>query len=303
MARSRENKLATIAVDLDSVSSHLRGYGVFDCADTHSNFEVAIPRILEISSRLNAKITFFIIAEEAKKYGPLLRSLVASGHEIASHSSTHPLPLRPSDLTVAEREIRGSKTTLEELTNYPVQGFRAPSWQASPALFQALARAGYFYDASVVPSLALYIARAVVALNHKKAADRVENPPLSYAFSPLNPYLVTTPEGIIREAPVMVLPVVRIPIYHTIRLILPGTVGRFLLRAACKLRSSLSYTFHAVDFLSFEEDHLDERIRVHPGMKLALEEKLSLAEEVMKEVLSGNASVTCFELAKSLPLR
>jgi peptidoglycan/xylan/chitin deacetylase (PgdA/CDA1 family) len=72
-------------------------------------------------------------------------ALVESGHEIGSHTQTHPdlSALSPAEL---DEELAGSRGTLERLLGRPVDHFSAPYGEAhrfSPAVSEAARRAGY----------------------------------------------------------------------------------------------------------------------------------------------------------------
>ena len=71
-------------------------------------------------------------------------------------------------------------------------------------------------------------------------------------------------------------PFLRLPYYHTLRLVLPEVVFGVVRRLAHLRRKWVWYQLHAVDALGLEEDGLDPRIARHPGMKRSLEEKLEL---------------------------
>ncbi|MEZ0346063.1 MAG: polysaccharide deacetylase family protein [Infirmifilum sp.] len=91
---------------------------------------VEIARLL---AKLNVRATFFIITHlKMFEEKPLLTQnteliveLVELGHEVASHSCTHPvLPLLPQDKLVSE--LRESKRFLEDITGKEVLGFAYP---------------------------------------------------------------------------------------------------------------------------------------------------------------------------------
>ena len=127
-------KLVSVSIDVDSVASHLQGYGFERPVDDGAAYRAAIPRILNILNALDARATFFLIADEARHHPQVVRRIVAGGHEVASHSMTHRLPfaeLSPPDLML---EVRGSKTLLEALVGGEVTGFRAPSWDLNLSL-------------------------------------------------------------------------------------------------------------------------------------------------------------------------
>ena len=61
---------------------------------------------------------------------------------------------------------------------------------------------------------------------------------------------------------------------------------------------------HAVDFLDLKRDGIDARMARHPGMRLSLEEKLSLLEERVSAIASDYAVQTYAEAVNAVtPLR
>ncbi len=102
----------------------------------------------------HSSATFFVLGETARSHPRIVETIVAHGHEIASHSLTHD---RIDRMEAAEfrRQCRESKALLEEIAQQAVLGFRAPSWSVSaastPWLWGELEEAGYRYSSSVFP--------------------------------------------------------------------------------------------------------------------------------------------------------
>jgi len=69
------------------------------------------PQVLEILQRYDAKATFFLIGERARRYPDVVASIKAAGHEVGNHYFTDGSTLQHSDaefldfLKQAEREI------------------------------------------------------------------------------------------------------------------------------------------------------------------------------------------------------
>lgn len=76
----------------------------------------------------------------------LLVWLRAQGFEIGLHGTTHDIGLGYRGKKRIDRELAQG---LNRLAGYGVTGFRAPALSISPALFSALAAAGFRYDSSV----------------------------------------------------------------------------------------------------------------------------------------------------------
>ena len=287
-------------MDVDSVASHLEGYGFERPTDSGDAYTRAIPRAIELLGLLELRCTFFLIADEARRHPDVVASIVSAGHEIASHSMTHPLNLADLEPAARAREFGESRELLEDLSGRSVIGFRAPGWGLPAPLLQELAAAGYRYDASAFPSPVLLLLRRSVATRSGRSVNRPrQRGSLEFAGSPA-PRLVPTPMGSVWEFPIATTPVLRLPYYHTLRYLAPASLFSALESAALLRRSPVSYVFHAVDFLGIEEDGLDDRIRRHPGMTLSLDEKLALNETAIRVINERRATRTIERVVEEL---
>ncbi len=59
------------------------------------------PQILDILAENDVKATFFVIGRNSQQYPELLDRIVAEGHRVANHTSTHPELPRLSDQAIA----------------------------------------------------------------------------------------------------------------------------------------------------------------------------------------------------------
>jgi polysaccharide deacetylase family protein (PEP-CTERM system associated) len=112
-----------------------------------------IARLLALFEARGARATFFTLGWIARRYPLLVREIVAQGHELASHGSSH---LRASEQSRTEfqRDIDDARKLLEDIGGVGVHGYRAPSFSIGRAnlwAFDALAEAGYRYSSSVYP--------------------------------------------------------------------------------------------------------------------------------------------------------
>jgi hypothetical protein len=289
-------KLAGLSIDVDSVTSHLEGYGFERPPDDGTAYRLAIPRALDALSRGNARATFFLIAEEAKRHPDSVAEIVRRGHEVASHSMTHRLPFSHMSEERLASEIGESKALLEVLSGERVQGFRAPSWDLSADIFGALVESGYRYDASTYPSLLLPLLRLSIAKRSVGGRTRTESSIWEGVFGPTRPHLRRHNGGALAEIPICTAPYTRFPYYHTLRFLLPAPAFAALGALARTRRGPITYQFHAVDFLAVDPDGLDPRIGRHPGMRLPLERKLDLAARAIAELGSRRQVVPLVEI-------
>jgi polysaccharide deacetylase family protein (PEP-CTERM system associated) len=112
-----------------------------------------VGRILELLAQHDTKATFFTLGWIAERYPQMVRSIVAQGHELASHGYGHE---RASDLApeAFRADIERAKALLEDIGGAPVLGYRAPSFSIGVGnlwAFEALERAGYRYSSSIYP--------------------------------------------------------------------------------------------------------------------------------------------------------
>jgi len=112
-----------------------------------------IERILAMLDEYGARATFFTLGWIAERHPQLVRRIVGSGHELASHGFAHRRVSEQSP-EAFYADIHLAKIVLEDLAGVEVKGYRAPSFSigaANPWAFDCIARAGYRYSSSVYP--------------------------------------------------------------------------------------------------------------------------------------------------------
>jgi polysaccharide deacetylase family protein (PEP-CTERM system associated) len=109
--------------------------------------------ILSLLDDANVKGTFFVLGWIAKRYPQVVKKIVDSGHEIASHGMSHKL-IYNQQQSVFKQETIDSKALLEDLSQQPVNGYRAATYSITNKSLWALdilAEAGFKYDSSIFP--------------------------------------------------------------------------------------------------------------------------------------------------------
>ena len=124
-----------------------------DWSGLECRVERNIGRILALLADKKVHATFFTLGWIAERYPQVVRTIVAGGHELASHGYGHE---RASDLSPAAclEDIVSAKKLLEDLGGVPVVGYRAPSFSIGKSnlwAFDVLRDAGYRYSSSVYP--------------------------------------------------------------------------------------------------------------------------------------------------------
>ncbi len=115
--------------------------------------EANIDRILALMDEGQVKGTFFTLGWIAERYPAMVKRIVDSGHELASHGYAH---LRASDQSAEEflDDITRSKALLEDIGGQKVLGYRAPSFSIGSRnlwALDSLLQAGYRYSSSIYP--------------------------------------------------------------------------------------------------------------------------------------------------------
>jgi peptidoglycan/xylan/chitin deacetylase (PgdA/CDA1 family) len=287
---------ATISVDLDSAATHLRGYGERPSRDD-ALLEVALPRLLQLFEELAIRATLFVVAGDAPADG-LLRA-AADRHEIAAHSVTHPMPFARLGSSRLEAEVRNAKARLEDRIGSGVYGFRAPNWDTSPAVWEALAAAGYRYDASLLPTPWQIAIRAVLALGSRSLRPLVAMRPVPARWARL-PHLQQTDHGSIWQFPVATTPRIRFPVYHTVRYRMSSHRFQRIVAALATRGEPFGYALHAVDLVSLDDAGIPSSMRRHPGMDMALDAKLALLRASLATVTEHFRTVAYIDQVSGL---
>lgn len=112
-----------------------------------------VDRVLGLLDQAGVHATFFTLGWIARRYPAMVRRIVASGHELASHGEAH---LRASEQAPDEfaRDVGDSKALLEQIGGQAVAGYRAPSFSIGAAnlwTLDTLLAAGYRYSSSIYP--------------------------------------------------------------------------------------------------------------------------------------------------------
>jgi len=110
-------------------------------------------RILALLDEQGVHATFFVLGWIAERYPRLPRAIVDHGHELASHGYEHIRITRQTRADFA-RDIRRTKSLLEDTGGVAVHGYRAASYSVDKTNLWAhdeLQEAGYRYSSSIYP--------------------------------------------------------------------------------------------------------------------------------------------------------
>lgn len=110
---------------------------------------VAVPKILQLLDKYDAKATFFVPAVVAMLHPEEQRAVADHGHEIGIHSWIHELnsALPPEN----ERDLQmRAADKLEEISGQRPVGVRTPSWDFSKHTLAITREMGLIYDSSLM---------------------------------------------------------------------------------------------------------------------------------------------------------
>ena len=102
-----------------------------------------IDNILKILEENNVKITFFMVGDWIEKFPESVKKINEAGHEIASHSDTHP---HVNNLSYEENieEIEKSNDKIEKITGNRTKIYRAPYGEYNDTVVKAAQDKGYY---------------------------------------------------------------------------------------------------------------------------------------------------------------
>jgi peptidoglycan-N-acetylglucosamine deacetylase len=309
-----------VSIDLDAIGCYYRIHGLGDPPPglDHLILERALPRAANLFARRGLHVTWFVVGQDADADAGLpdraaraanadrLAVLAKHGDELANHSYSHPYELARLGDGVIDAEIAGCDRVLRAITGVAPRGFRAPGYDVSPAMLDALARHGYRYDSSIFPAPGYYAAKAVVmaalaALGRPSGAVLTNPRALAAPAEPYRPAM-TAPwrrgQAPLVELPIAVTPWMRLPAIGTSLIIAPAPI-RARLVAAMRGRAFFNFELHGIDFADAELDGIPgELVRRQPDLRVPIAEKLSRLEAVLDEIGRTWAFATLAEVAQ-----
>lgn len=275
---------ASLSLDLDNLWSYLKIHGDHGWERYPSYLERAVPLALSFLRERDLRITVFVVgadAARAENREPL-GALGASGHEIGNHSYHHEPWIAHAHESDAYGEIAAAHEAIAQATGCEPRGFRGPGFASSEALRAALARSGYAYDASLLPTFIGPLARWYYFRSAELSAEqRHERRALFGSWRDVlarnRAHGVATPHGALRAIPVTTMPGIRIPIHfsylHYLERLSPSLASRYFTTALelCRATGNApSLLLHPLDFLGADDA---PELRFFPGMDLPGERK------------------------------
>lgn len=258
---------AALSLDLDNKWSYMKTHGDAAWSTYPSYIDRLVPRVLSMLADYDLRITVFVVGQDAAmtEHYDALGSIAAAGHEIGNHSFFHEPWIHRRTAEQIDAELARAESAILQATGERPRGFRGPGFARSTAMLETLARRGYLYDASSLPTFIGPLARAYyfrsTKLSREEALDRSDlfgN--FTDGFRSNRAHLVTLEPGTLAEIPVTTFPLLRLPIHISyvlyIATISPALALAYFRSAllSCKLaRTEPSILLHPLDFLNRDE--------------------------------------------------
>ncbi len=304
---------AAINVDIDGLYLYDRIHGHAGASGNTADFSAAshdatvwtkgVTRFLDLFARTGIQATFFVVAQDLEnpEVQAVLRDLVAAGHEIGSHSLTHPYDLSRRPAAEIVNELTSARAKLQDATGQAVTGFRAPGYVLSTPLRLAIADAGHAWDSSRFPCPAYQAAKlSAITLYHllgRPSGSVAETPDIW--LGPRTPYVDRLPDGrALLEMPIGVIPRIRWPLIGT-SLIMAGLPGWLALRPLTRTMDWFNFELHGIDLTDHEADGIPDRLKTQPDQWIALRRKWPLLVRVCEDLRQSHDIRTLGQWAES----
>jgi len=294
---------AGLSIDLDDLWSYQMIHGDPSWEDETSYLPTVVPLVLRFFADRGVTTTWFIVGRDAARAegGDVLGPVAAAGHEIGNHSLNHEPWLHLSGAAAIRRDIITAHEAITVATGVVPRGFRGPGYTVSSEILAALMDAGYDYDASSLPTWIGPLARRYYFRSSDLTED--ERALRSELFGrwrdgtrTLRPQVFTNGDRDLVEAPVTVMPGLRLPFHFSYLLYLSGRSERLAssyLAAAlriCRLRRiEPALLLHPLDFLGASEV---PELAFFPGMELRSEDKIARLHRYLSQIEASCDLVT-----------
>ncbi len=294
---------------MDSPKTLLNYWGLNDIAFEQQQldhfFKKALDRILTLFDECNIKATFFLIADDIK-HSETGRELTlkahAQGHEIANHTTTHPLKLSTLNNTDIKHEILNCSDLIKSITGESPKGFRAPGYDISNNTIDILEALYFTYDSSAFWSLL----NPAFKYYHKFFSNsNVESGGFGQATSQLsrtpyypnkkNLYATGNPRKLI-EIP---LPrtVLGLPFYSNFHLTTPPLIRNYFTRY--RHPRFLTYLFHLIEFVD-QTDNIPSQLLRHPNLKTPIKIKMKVLKKIILALANDYQTIRSDQLCASI---
>jgi hypothetical protein len=284
--------LASLSLDLDNKWSYLKTHGDPGWERFPTYLDAVVPRALAVLDRLDLKITFFVVGQDAALAANrrALALVADSPHEVANHSFRHEPWLHRYSPAEIDAELAQAEAAIQQATGRRTVGFRGPGYSLSPDVLRVVVRRGYQYDASTFPTFLGPAARAYYFFRSRLSRSQRAERKLLFGrlwegFRPLTPYWWQIGTDRLLEIPVTTLPIARTPI-HLSYLLYLWQFSHAAALAYCRTALALcrargvepSLLLHPLDFVGRDEQ---PELAFFPAMGMPSEEKTAFVGQVL----------------------
>ncbi len=273
-----------------------------------------MPRVLDVLGQWGWTITVFVVGQDAalERNRKALGALAAAGYEMGNHSFRHEPWLHLYSEPEIEQEIARAEEAVEAATGRKPQGFRGPGYSLSRSTLRVLARRGYLYDASTLPTFLGPLARTYYFLTsglkgEERARRKALFGGLRDGLRPVRPYRWQLENGQLLELPVTTMPLLKLPFHFSYVLYISTfsiALAVLYFKTAlwmCRITGTEpSLLLHPLDFLGRADV---PELAFFPAMKLDTTRKLSLLNRFFRELQTRYTVVSLGEQASRLQER
>lgn len=314
-ARPTLTRTGALTIDVDALRCYREIHGLPPRDDEEEDpiFTRALPRFLELLAGLGAKGTLFVVGRDLQTpaHAEVIANAARAGHEIASHSFEHDYRLSRLPPVRIALDLEAADDAIERVTGRKPRGFRAPGYNQSEALMDALDERGYAYDSSFFPTPAYFAARAVAIglYRARRRGTRSLVGDVREFSAPRTPFVPALGErfrpakagekrrGFV-EIPMGVASFARLPWLGTTLALANDFVGETLTRVALADASIPAVLeLHAIDFLGAEDGVEPALVAAQPDLKVPLADKLRRLEKAMRRVVDRREVLPLEEMA------
>jgi peptidoglycan/xylan/chitin deacetylase (PgdA/CDA1 family) len=174
--------LASLTIDLDGVRHYRSIHGLEPQKGDDPFLTQGLDCFLDFCADFGIPATLFVVTEDLQNeaIAQRVRRAANEGHEIACHSHCHDYSMSRWNPSQIGDELARSIAAIEGLVGQRPIGFRAPGYNLSETLLDAIETAGFSYDSSLLPSPAYWGARGLVialkSVGDRPSASLVGNP-------------------------------------------------------------------------------------------------------------------------------
>lgn len=287
---AKKKLLASVSLDLDDQWSYMKVHGDDGWEEFPSYLDIVVPIFLDVFDRLDIKITFFVVGQDAaiERNHKILRSIIERGHEIGNHSFHHESWLKTYSKEKIDEEIRIAEEAINKATGVTTNMFRGPGFSWSNDLLEVLQKRNYLFDASILPTYISPLMRKYYFAKSKLTKEQKESRKELFGsykegFYPLKPYKWKLKSGNrLLEIPVTTMPFFKLPFHQSYLLYISG-YSKWLMKMylrfsifMCRItKTPPSYLLHPLDLIGGDDV---PQLSFFPGMNIKSEKKLEVFE-------------------------